>query len=66
MSPNFLQEYLGPFLGFVCTTGTILFIALNAHKTGRPTPTASSAAPVEASNATEPAAPGTPATGTSL
>lgn len=32
----FLHEYLGPLLGFLFTTGTILFVALNADKTARP------------------------------
>jgi hypothetical protein len=32
---QFLHEYLGPLLGFLFTTGTIVFIAVNAPKTAR-------------------------------
>ncbi|HEY9723812.1 MAG TPA: hypothetical protein V6D47_17505 [Oscillatoriaceae cyanobacterium] len=31
-----LNEYLGPGLGFAFTTGVLLFIAFNAHRTARP------------------------------
>ena len=27
------NHYLGPLLGFLFTTGTLLFVALNAHRT---------------------------------
>jgi hypothetical protein len=30
-----LNAILGPALGFLFTAGTLLFIALNAHRTGR-------------------------------
>jgi hypothetical protein len=32
MSQN-LSLYLGPILGFLFTAGTLLFVALNAHRT---------------------------------
>lgn len=38
MSQTSLNEVLGPLLGFLFTTGTLLFIAFNASKTGRPAP----------------------------
>jgi hypothetical protein len=28
-----IQVFLGPLLGFLFTTGTLLFVALNAHRT---------------------------------
>lgn len=31
-----LNEYLGPGLGCAFTTGVLLFVAFNAHRTARP------------------------------
>lgn len=31
-----LKANLGPLIGFLFTTGTVLFIALTAHRTERP------------------------------
>lgn len=60
MSPT-LNEVLGPLLGFLFTTATLVFIAVFAKKTRRP-----SAEPAAAA-ATEPAAsePGQGASGAS-
>jgi hypothetical protein len=43
-----LQVFLGPLLGFLFTTGTLLFVILNAHRTVPTTELPSSERPEEA------------------
>ena len=55
---------LGPLLGFLFTAGTLLFVALNAHRTVAAVPATAdgTAAPVEPMAATTTAEPVTPVT----